>query len=327
MSLSQPDSRPQIKLAFSDFGTNVSLERSSFLMLVAENFNIKFCDFDEADFLIYNCFGFRHAQFKKGIKIFFTEENRLPDWTACDYAFTHELLETERHMRVPCYVSRALHDPHVMKGLMERPLITHDDLRDNPRKFCSFVFRNGACKTRNRFFKKLSQYKKIDSGGVLFNNIGYRVEAKAAFQRQYKFSIAFENEAHPGYQTEKLPDALRARTLPVYWGNIEASKEFDSRSFLDYSAFRNEDELIEKIIEIDRNDDLLLEYLNAPILLERSRQALSAERLIGRLEHIFSQGRVQRTEFDHFKYIFNQVAGRGLPKQLNRFSRYLRGKK
>lgn len=314
-----------IKLALSDFGSVLNGRESTFVRYIRKNFDVELCDFDDADYLIYSSFGFKHAGFKK-VKIFFSEENRIPDWNACDYAFTHELLATPRHLRVPCYVSRALIYRSVMRGFFDRPLITHDDLRKNPRKFCSFVFRNGACKVRNKFFKKLSQYKQVDSGGLLYNNIGYRVRNKEAFLGQYKLTIAFENEMHPGYQTEKLPDALRARTLPVYWGNVKVSEEFDSRSYLDYSRFDSEDELIERIIEIDNNDDLLLEYLNAPILLERSRESLNGERIINRFNEIFSNRELQRTAFDRVKYNLSQTMGKGLPKQINRFSRYLRGK-
>lgn len=317
--------RPQIKLAVSDFGPPEIEAQSAFLKFIDRHFNVKWCGFGEADFLIYNCFGFRHTKFD-GPKVFFTEENRKPDWNACDYAFTHELFESPRHMRIPCYVSRAVFDPAVMDGFLNRPLLTHEDLERHPRKFCSFVFRNPVCKARNRFFKNLSKYKKVDSGGPLYNNIGYRVENKEAFQSEYKFAIAFENEAHPGYQTEKLPDALRARTLPIYWGNIRAAEEFDSRSYLDYFQFSSEEELIERVIEIDNNDDLLLEYLNAPILMERSRTCLDAGRLMGRLEDIFYRGGMQRTSFDLFKYNLSQVCGPGLPRQINRFGRFIRGK-
>lgn len=327
MSASTPDiPTKRVKLALSDFGTNFDPDKCPWVVILRRHFDIRLCGFDEADYLLYSGFGFNHAKFD-GVKIFCTEENRAPDWNACDYAFTHELIESPRHLRVPCYVPGALVNPEVMDQFVNRPEITLEDLAKLPRKFCNFVYRNPVCKVRNRFFKKLSQYKPVDSAGPLYNNVGYCVEDKVEFQRGYKFTIAFENEAHPGYQTEKLTDALRSRTLPIYWGNIKASEEFDSRSYLDYSQFANEEELIKRIIEIDQDDNLLLEYLNAPILMDRSRTCLDEERLVNRFREIFDNPAVQRSSFDRFKYNVSQICGRGFFRQLNRFGRYLRGKK
>lgn len=36
--------------------------------------------------------------------------------------------------------------------------------------------------------------------------------------RRYRFTIAYENLAFPGYVTEKLIDGLVSGTVPVYWG-------------------------------------------------------------------------------------------------------------
>ena len=168
-----------------------------------------------------------------------------------------------RHLRLPYYV---LNDP--------APLLKdHEDLAQimaSKTKFCAFVagYANKKTRVRNDFFHKLSRYKKVDSAGGGLNNMGYRVppgtQAKLEFLRPYKFNLAFENDSAPGWTTEKIFDAMRARAMPIYWGNPWVGREFNSGSFLNYSDFPSEEALIERIIELDRDDAKYMEYLRQP---------------------------------------------------------------
>jgi hypothetical protein len=55
-------------------------------------------------------------------------------------------------------------------------------------------------------------------------------------------------------------------SLPIYWGNPLIGKEFNTRSFLNYHDYKSDEALIERIIEIDRNDELYLAYLREPFV-------------------------------------------------------------
>ena len=76
------------------------------------------------------------------------------------------------------------------------------------KNFCNFVVSNDYSNERNEFFARLNAHRPVDSGGGYMNNIGGPVTDKLAFQRGYKFSIAYENSRGPGYCTEKIVDAL-----------------------------------------------------------------------------------------------------------------------
>ena len=69
------------------------------------------------------------------------------------------------------------------------------------------------------FFNALSVVKHVDSGGRHLNKIGYSVDNKMEFIKDYKFVIAFENSSYPGYTTEKILEPLVAGCIPVYWGS------------------------------------------------------------------------------------------------------------
>lgn len=56
-------------------------------------------------------------------------------------------------------------------------------------------------------------------------------------KKPYKFSIAFENAWYPGYTSEKIVTSMLAGTIPIYWGNPDISREFNSASFINCHDF------------------------------------------------------------------------------------------
>ncbi len=64
-------------------------------------------------------------------------------------------------------------------------------------------------------------------------------ERKRQFLSPYKFTIAFENYAYPGYQTEKLYDAMQVNSIPIYCGDAHISEIFNTKSFLNAAEYIN----------------------------------------------------------------------------------------
>ena len=109
------------------------------------------------------------------------------------------------------------------------------------------------------------------------------------FLRRYKFNIAFENNVLPGYVTEKLFEPMVARTLPIYWGAPDVAEHFNPACFLNYHDFRDEDALIERIVELDRNDTKHLEILKQPCFTgDRPNRFYDPAQFLDFCERIFS---------------------------------------
>jgi hypothetical protein len=134
------------------------------------------------------------------------------------------------------------------------------------RKFCNFVYSNPRAQRRVTFFKKLSARKNVDSGGGMCNNLGRVVTDKLAFLQHYKFTIAFENQSAPGYTTEKIFEPMVANSIPIYWGNPFIAQEFNPQSIINVHDFGSDEEAIERILEIDADDELYKQYLQRPWL-------------------------------------------------------------
>ena len=131
-------------------------------------------------------------------------------------------------------------------------------------KFCCMVVSNPNCAKRVEFFKHLTTYKPVDSGGGVLNNIGGRVADKKAFIKDYKFVISFENSEQDGYTTEKIIEPILQDCIPIYWGNKLVDRDFNSERFIDYNQFESEEDLIKRILEIDQNDDLAIDMIVQP---------------------------------------------------------------
>ena len=286
----------------------------------------KLFDFEESDspeFIIFGPYGNDIPKKSDNyIRIGYFCENIRPELKICEWAFgipKEEELSSTFYKRIQWHRQSP---QELIKNLSENDI---DFIVNNKNKFCNFLYSNQV-PYREKFFKQLSKYKKIDAPGKSMNNmssidniyIGNFWERKRKFLREYKFTIAFENYTYPGYQTEKLYDAMQENSLPIYSGDPNIGNIFNTKSFINtpeyidyhYDNFAkfleknaqqnfyeyrpkffnsislklmrklkhkarefkmkyqyrnlNFDNLIDKIIEIDKDDTLYAKYLRQP---------------------------------------------------------------
>ena len=264
-----------LKLGFTDtFGAIENF----FTKVLSERFNVIRDDVNP-EYLIFGDknFGSNNTNYDRRncIKIFYTGENERPWDYRCHYSISFEHLEYEgKNYRLPLYVIYD-YDNH-FRDVPNTSNITRNpqDLLER-KEFCSFVVKNGGCDKRNAWFHKLNKYKPVASGGPLFNNIGYilprgeeSVSAKINFLNSYKFNLCFENSSYPGYATEKLYEALCAKTIPIYWGSPTIECDFNTKAFLNWHDYGDDDAFMEAIMKIDQNPDLYEEMYLQPIFVD-----------------------------------------------------------
>jgi hypothetical protein len=262
-----------LKLSFTDTNEHIA---SFFVSVLSNRFEIVI-DNDAPDYLIFGDRNFGENNLKcdpnKVIKIFYTGENQRPWDYQCHYAISFDHLENEKHYRLPLYV---IYDfDNFSKGIPSYTTYKRNETdltSDKKQKFCSFVVRNPNCQKRNEFFHRLTQYKKIDSGGPLFNNIGYVLEygdnamkSKLNWLKDYKFNICFENSSYPGYATEKLYEAYVGGTVPIYWGSPTIEVDFNPKAFLNWFDYKDDDAFIRAIIDLDNDPDKYKEMYMEPL--------------------------------------------------------------
>lgn len=323
-----------IRVAFVGFWEDFNKADNFILDVLRQKYNVQIIDAanDEnkrksVQYLFYSDFSDEYLDYDC-IRIFYTGENICPDMNACDYAIGFDYLQLEdRYIRYPLYL--AMYEKDV-----EDMLTKQDGIEQimSQRKFCSMVVSNAVCAApaRREFFEKLSNYRKVDSGGRYLNNIGCPegVADKQAFQSQYKFSIAFENSSHPGYCTEKLIQGFAAKTVPIYWGDTTVGDYFEKESFINCHDYGSWDEVIEAVKRIDRDDELYMSMLQHPAADEQKIETQQEE--FGRwLCHIVDQeyslayrrnlyGRCIAKENELKRKNSNQDCRRSLPERVLR---------
>jgi alpha(1,3/1,4) fucosyltransferase len=299
----------KVRIDFCDFSQNFSKTDNFLFKLLAERFDVELCD--QPDFLIYQNYGHSH-RLHSGVRIFYSGESDLPDYRECDYSIACVKPGDPRHLHLPLYVTW---------GGPEEIIKQNDDpekIMAAKNKFCCFVISGyHPRKNHNRvaFFQKLSRYKRVDSGGRKFNNIGGQIpggpRGKIEFLRQYKFNIAYENRSLPGYTTEKIFEPMVARCLPIYWGDPDINDHFNPRSFLNRADFASDEELVEKIIELDRDDAKYLEYLRQPYFYgDKPNLFFNRERILDFLEKVFTTKITPVAQAGRKTFSFGRLFGR-----------------
>lgn len=258
-------SKPQIKIGFDRFA-----DSKVFLMKVLSMDYDVIIDNDSPDLLFCSIFGVDHYT-RPGIKVFMTVETVEPNFNVVDYSLScSQIKYHDRHMYLPPYIVFDAQEEHQALGGITKDLCN--------RRFANFIYSQcgaGQGSILRRDFCKLlmTAYKHVDCPGRILNNMSSSVlssrengeswhASKIRFMSNYKFTIAFENQIFPGYNTEKLIDAYRANTIPIYFGDSACLESFPRESMIyvnDYSSF---EELIEKIKEVDSNDELYLSMLS-----------------------------------------------------------------
>lgn len=217
-------------------------------------------------------------------KIHFTGENTnpVPD-VALNLGFHHIDMTDDKYLRFPLWILEIDWfgaDPERIVNPKPIPLerctkVFASELAQK-KKFCAFVVSNPGNPVRNSAFHWLSEYKKVDSAGALFNNIGPHIYAgagggggelkKLEFLKDYKFCLTYENSSAPGYLTEKYLHAKAAGCIPIYWGDPRFEREFNKGGCIHAQNFKSPEELIEAVRRVDEDDSEWLKRFAVPAL-------------------------------------------------------------
>ena len=189
--------------------------------LLSSGFDLELSE--NPDFLIYLCFGKSYLQYGC-VRIYYSSENILPPFAEFDHEFSFGYcnLPNYTHIsRIDSELADLINQKRDLKALIQEKT-----------QFCNFVYYHNYV-FRNRFFKKLSRYNRVNAPDRVMNNMpptGQNLttkqsryaysfhESKLGFLRPYKFTIAFENSLFTGYSTkpsDRLKWAIYKR-MPYY---------------------------------------------------------------------------------------------------------------
>lgn len=252
-----------IFIKYVDFYPGFEPNKHWLYKILERRYDIVFSD--TPDYLFFSCFGNKFLTYDC-IRIFISNEAVYSNLNLYDYAVTYsDYAVTDRLLP-----NRDAFEHLKYKRLADSKEDAQAILKQKNR-FCNFVYTNGYADIfREELFNQVSQYKRVDSGGKFLNNIGYNVKDLLEFQSQYKFSIACENSYYKGYITEKLINALNAKTIPIYWGDPDVGKIINHNAIINCHEYPDMESIIREIERLDNDDEAYMEKLREPILLDEN---------------------------------------------------------
>lgn len=258
-----------IKVKFVGF-TDCPLEPAAFYNILNEEYDL--VETEEPDYIFCSIFGkmYEYLNYPQ-VRIMYIGENFIPDFNFIDYA----LLPYDLKLYDRCFYYPSFSNNYKYTLEMEKNKRDYNfDFLKEKQYFANFITSHESeYNIRGDFFKELSKYKRVESPGTYLNNmpngetVKFNTDSKKQFQRKSKFSLCFESTKHNGFVTEKIMDAFIAGSIPVYYGSETVTEIFNPKAFINCNDFNSFDDVIKRIVELDNNDDMYLEMLSQPILV------------------------------------------------------------
>jgi hypothetical protein len=293
-----------MKIGFLDFWHDFDVNNNFFYhMMKTLKENVTVSSPEDCDILFFSCYGSNNnlPQFQNKKRIFYTGENLRPVYDnnvirnphnftgRCDISLSFDFEEYDgRNIRLPLWL---LQIDWYNKVTFRNPkfMIPYEQIYKNKfydkskDKFCCMVF-NSTSPHRYEILEKLSKYKSVDCFGKPFGNWFDGEDTKLDIISNYKFNICFENSIHPGYYTEKPIHAKVAGCVPIYWSDNHMSKDFNEKAFINLSNYNSLDDLVEYIIEVDKNEDKYNQIRNEKLFNEYQDPQIVFEQIINKIK-------------------------------------------
>jgi len=290
--------KPNLKLWFTAFWGTFDKYNNLFVYALSQKYNVEVTP-DNPELVLTDNPNSRYGNSKM---VYFSGEPFF-DIGVCDYALTQFDVDDNRFYRLPLYLLYAYdYYKHGMVSSYESFFNQRIYLKEK-KNFCTYISRGpGKTSIRDRFYHKLSSYKKIDCPGSHHNNmeivpgesgtIHGSIE-KIKFISNYKFTFAIENSdsynGHTGYTTEKIIEPFAAGSIPIYWGNSRISEDFNDDAMINWHKYGSDEKTIERIIEIDNDDDLYIDYLRQPFINLKNKDLFEIDYVLNIFDNIINQ--------------------------------------
>lgn len=282
-----------IKLKFIGFWSGFTPERSIIYKILKKHYDVIVTD--DADYIICSTFGnpYEYTKYPQ-VRIMHNGENYVPDFNLIDYSISrYDIDFWDRNFYLPGCADFV--DGRFLELQYKNRNYDASILKEKVY-FADFIYgHDSEDNGRSNFFRAISEYKRVESAGTFLNNmvdgrtVDFLDKSKLNLQKKCKFSICFESISKNGIITEKISDAFRADTIPIYLGGEYIDEIFNQEAFINCAKYKSFDDVIERVKEIDQNDDLYLSILRQPIFLTETYPEMLYSELEKYVCHIFEQ--------------------------------------
>lgn len=257
-----------IKVNFADFWEGLDYKTFKLYKILNKHYNLIISD--KPDYLFCSSFYFdEYLSYNDCLKIFYSKKSGTTNYLRHDYGIdsNDDAPNGRQHIYCPDYFCSS------EDFIFEKMKNKHLDIKGHEeellnRDFCGYIYSNDVSIAK-LIQEKLDQYKKVNYLEEFdrINVLGKTQKDKYDFLKKYKFSIVCENDKKNGYITEKVLDAFAAKTIPIYYGANNVNKYFNPEAMIIIKDEDDIDNAIERIKQIDEDDELYLHMLKQPAIL------------------------------------------------------------
>ena len=163
-----------------------------------------------------------------------------------NYARVWFCMALRKYKKVDCY-GAILNNAAIPAKLLERHC-------DNEVDLSHFTSQDTAQACRDKYHPDCGRVNVYALNQALF--------------RDYKFVICFENSMAEDYITEKLPNAMLGNSIGIYHGAPNVGEYFNTKSFIHCADYPNYEAVIQRIIELDQDDEQYRQMLREPFFVD-----------------------------------------------------------
>jgi hypothetical protein len=217
----------------------------------------------------------------QALSLFITGENMRHDFQNCDRSISFDLgISNPHHFRMPYWMEMIDWSEEGVSGNQNvrfgkllnlnrllQPL--GEDFLNRPQK--AAIFASHLREPRRTLLEALkSQIEVVEFGKSFNTQIKNHSESgliKFDELQNFAFNLCPENGMHPGYYTEKIPEAFMAGCLPITWVDENVKTDFNPLAFLNLAPMSAN--YFSELAEILHSKNILVSYAEQPLLLER----------------------------------------------------------
>lgn len=190
--------------------------------------------------------------------------------------FSGESIEVPHKNYPPLFEISSKNIPYIISvffELLENIKIDLNDIRldkNNDRPYFLAYCASNPVPIREKMFKLL-KHETAHGLGRCSSTPGKTIGEHNSWREnwrhyiKYRFVIAMENKAQPGYVTEKLLNALLAGSIPIYFGDpIWVKSVFNSKRIIFVQDFNSLEDCAKYILDVDKSPYWLNLYQSQP---------------------------------------------------------------
>jgi len=224
----------------------------------------------------------------KGIKLFHTNENIRPDKVNADFSISFDHTpHNPKNFRFPYWMEIidwsgegivGQENPRFGRLIKQEELLRPLELSRSQRQFKAAFFTSHLMEPKKEIYSFVNENITVDCYGAAFDK-RIKNHSQSNFEKNeilnsYIFNLCPENSMYPGYNTEKIPEAIAAGCIPVTWTIPSENYDFSQDSYLNLADQGDIEFFNELCISKSISSDL--KVFAHPLLKER----VSLEKLV-----------------------------------------------